>query len=184
MACNGDGLCRPDSLTMPLSHRPVAKKDIPRICSFPQSRDELFFLFPKASFPLDPLLLQATIAERSDSTVVEHEGQVVAFANFYRWESCGTCSIGNVIVSPAVRGRGVGRFLIEKMVALALTKYQAAQVTVSCFNQNVSGLLFYQKLGFQPYAIEERMDIQGNPVALIDMRLLPKKGSSVLRADM
>jgi ribosomal protein S18 acetylase RimI-like enzyme len=157
---------------MPLIHRPVAEIDIQRICTFPQSRDELFFLFPKASFPLEPSLLQATIAQRSDSTVVELEGQVVAFANFYRWETGGVCSIGNVIVSPAVRGRGVGRFLIEQMITLANLKHQAAQVTVSCFNQNMSGLLFYQKLGFQPYAIEERIDIQGNQVALIHMRLL------------
>ena len=156
---------------MPLTHRPVEEKDIQFICGFPQSEDELFFLFPKATFPLIPSQLQDAIAHRSDSTVAELGGEVVAFANFYRWEVGGCCSIGNVIVSPAARGRGVGRYLIEQMIAFAFSKHQAAEVTVSCFNQNVAGLLLYSKLGFQPYAIEERKDKKGNQVALIHMRL-------------
>lgn len=156
---------------MSLTHRPVADKDIQVICGFPQSEDELFFLFPKAEFPLVPSQLQDAIAQRSDSTVVELDGEVVAFANFYRWDAGGCCAIGNVIVSPAARGRGVGRYLMEQMIGLAFSKHQAAEVTVSCFNQNVAGLLLYPILGFQPYAIEERKDKKGNRVALIHMRL-------------
>ena len=156
---------------MSLTHRAVSEKDIQLICSFPQSEDELFFLFPKAEFPLAPSQLQDAIAKRSDSTVVELAGEVVAFANFYRWENGGICSIGNVIVSPATRGRGVGRYLIEQMTSLAFSKHLASEITVSCFNQNVAGLLLYPKLGFQPYAIEERKSWKGNQVALIHMRL-------------
>jgi len=156
---------------MSLSHRPVAEKDIQPICGFPQNEDELFFLFPKAEFPLTPSQLQDAIAQRSDSTVVELDGKVVAFANFYRRETGGIYSIGNVIVSPATRGRGVGRYLLEQMTNLAFSKNLATEVTVSCFNQNVAGLLLYSKLGFQPYAIEERKSWKGNLVALIHMRL-------------
>lgn len=156
---------------MSLTHRAVSEKDIQLICSFPQSEDELFFLFPKAEFPLAPSQLRDAIANRSDSTVVELGGEVVAFANFYRWETGGICSIGNVIVSPAIRGGGVGRYLIEQMTNLAFSKHLASEITVSCFNQNVAGLLLYPKLGFQPYAIEERKNKKGNTVALIHMRL-------------
>lgn len=156
---------------MALTHRPVDENDIQAICSFPQSEDELFFLFPKAAFPLAPSQLKDAIAQRSDSTVVELGGEVVAFANFYRWEAGGCCSIGNVIVSQAARGRSVGHYLIETMIGLAFSKHQAAEVTVSCFNQNVAGLLLYPKLGFRPYGIEERQDKKGNRVALIHMRL-------------
>ena len=156
---------------MSLTHRPVSDKDIRLICGFPQSEDELFFLFPKAEFPLSPSQLQDAIAQRSDSTVVELDGEVVAFANFYPWEVGCCCSIGNVIVSPAARGRGVGSYLIKEMTVLAFSKHLANEVTVSCFNQNVAGLLLYPKLGFQPYAIEERKNRKGNQVALIHMRL-------------
>ena len=156
---------------MSLTQRPVTEKDIQLICGFPQSEDELFFLFPKAAFPLTASQLQNAIAQRSDSTVVELGGEAVAFANFYRWETGGCCSIGNVIVSLVARGRGVGRYLIEQMIGLAFSKHQATEVTVSCFNQNVAGLLLYSQLGFQPYAVEERKDRKGIRVALIHMRL-------------
>lgn len=156
---------------MSLSHRPITENDLQIICGFPRNALELFFLFPKADFPLAPSQLREAIAQRSDSTVVEHDRKVVAFANFYRSETGGVCSIGNVIVSPAARGRGVGSYLIKHMAHLAFSKHLAAEVTVSCFNQNVAGLLLYPKLGFQPYAIEERKNKEGNPVALIHMRL-------------
>lgn len=156
---------------MHLTHRPVEEKDIPLICGFPQSEEELFFLFPKASYPLMPVELKAAVARRRDSTVVEADGEVAGFANFYLWEKGGRCAIGNVIVAPAVRGKGVGRYLIERMIELAFSKHQAVEVTVSCFSLNVAGLLFYPRLGFEPYAIEERRDKKGNPAALIHMRL-------------
>lgn len=154
---------------MPLTHRPVTEQDLPTICTFAQNEDELFYCFPKAAFPLTPAQLQGAIAQRSDSTVVELDGAVVAFANFYRWAQ-GSCAIGNVIVAPAARGRGVGRYLIERMIELAFAKHQAAEVTVSCFNGNVAGLLLYPSLGFRPYAIEERQDRSGMRVALLHLR--------------
>jgi ribosomal protein S18 acetylase RimI-like enzyme len=156
---------------MSLTHRPVAEKDIRAICGFPQNEDELFFLFPKAEFPLATSQLQESIAQRSSSTVVELDGEVVAFANFYRWETHSIFSIGNVIVSSLARGRGIGRYLIVQMINIAFLKYLATEVTVSCFNQNVAGLLLYPKLGFQPYAVEERKNKKENRVALIHMRL-------------
>jgi len=69
---------------MLLTHRPVEERDIRIVCGFPQNEDELFSLFPKAAFPLALPQLQEAIAQRSDSTVVELRGAVVAFANFYR----------------------------------------------------------------------------------------------------
>lgn len=164
---------------MSLSHRPFSTVDIPVICSFPQSEEESFFFFPKATFPLLPTQLQEAIAQRADATVVERCGEVVAFANFYRWQVGGSCAIGNVIVAPSTRGYGVGRYLVEQMIRLAFAKYQAAEVTVSCFNHNTAGLLLYPKLGFQPYAVEERQDKHGKRVALVHMRL-PQPAASNL----
>ncbi len=151
--------------------RPVEERDVPVICSFPQSASELFFLFPKASYPLTPAQLREAIAGRSDATVVEADGKVAGFANFYRWEPGGACSIGNVVVSPAARGKGVGRFLVETMIGLASSRHRATEVNVACFNNNAIGLLLYTTLGFQPFAVEERQDREGNRLALIHMRL-------------
>ncbi|NYS39579.1 GNAT family N-acetyltransferase, partial [Pseudomonas syringae pv. actinidiae] len=33
-------------------HRPLEEKDIPIICELPQNADELFYMFPRATWPL------------------------------------------------------------------------------------------------------------------------------------
>ncbi|MDB6144230.1 MAG: family acetyltransferase [Pseudomonas sp.] len=152
-------------------HRPLEEKDIPVICSLPQSADELFYMFPRATFPLTAAQLRDAIETRSDSTVIEMDGKVVGFANFSRCDFRGRCSLGNVIISPHARSKGVGRYLISCMIEIAFDKHEAKEVTASCFNHNVPGLLFYPKLGFHPYAIEERQDKKGARVALIHLRL-------------
>lgn len=141
------------------------------MCTFPQSADELFFLFPKATWPLTPDQLSRAMAQRFDSTVALLAGEPAAFANFYVRERGGTCAIGNVVVAPRARGRGVGRFLVETMTAKAVRDHAAAEVRISCFNGNVAGLLLYPKLGFAPYAIEPRVDHRGERVALVHLRL-------------
>jgi ribosomal protein S18 acetylase RimI-like enzyme len=154
-----------------LRHRPVQESDIEIICRFPQSAEELFYMFPKAENPLTFDQLKQAIDSRSDSTVVLLEDRVVGFANFYRCEPGVRCDIGNVIVAPDARGQGIGKYLIESMVQIAFTRHTAREVHLSCFNANTTGLLFYRKLGFVPFDIEERADRQGRQVALIHMKL-------------
>lgn len=156
---------------MSVTFRTVQAQNIARICSFARTEEEQFFFFPAATWPLTEEQLQASVDKRSDSTVIELDGVVVGFANFYKWEQAGTCTIGNVIVDPAIRGKGIGARLIEQMIDIARTRHQASEVTLSCFNSNVAGLLLYPKLGFVPYAIEERQDKQGRRLALIHLRL-------------
>ena len=156
---------------MSVTFRAVQAQDIARICGFARTEEEQFFFFPAATWPLTEAQLQASVDKRSDSTVIELDGVVVGFANFYKWEQAGTCTIGNVIVDPQTRGKGIGAQLIKQMIDIARTRHQASEVTLSCFNSNVAGLLLYPKLGFVPYAIEERQDKQGRRLALIHLRL-------------
>lgn len=162
-------------MTVTLSLRPVEARDIPVLCTFAQSADEAFFFFPKCTWPVTPEQLAAAIAQRSDSSVVVEGDEVLAFANFYQWEQGGTCSLGNVLVAPAARGRGVARYLVTQMMGVARQRHQAREMKVSCFNHNTAGLLLYPQLGFIPFGIEERRDQEGKRVALVQMRqcLLP-----------
>lgn len=151
--------------------RAVSEQDIPRICSFARNEQELFFFFPAATWPLTEAQLQDSITQRSDSTVIELDGVVAGFANFMRWEDQGTCTIGNVIVDPQLRGAGMAGKLVRHMIATARNKHRASEVTLSCFNTNVAGLLLYPRLGFTPYAIDEYAGKQGERLALIRLRL-------------
>ena len=154
---------------MNFTHRPVKAEDVKTICAFPQGEQELFFMFPKAHFPLTEEQLHTAISQRFDSTIFEADGTVVGFANLYRAEHNGICCIGNVIVAPSARGKGVARYIIETMTTLCFEKYQANEVQLSCFNENTAGLLLYPKFGFVPFAIEERPAPDGRRSALIHM---------------
>ncbi|PMR77937.1 GNAT family N-acetyltransferase [Billgrantia endophytica] len=150
--------------------RPLVSGDIDKICAMPQSVEELYVFFPKASFPLTAEQLSSAVAQRSDSHVITEGEAVLGFANFYCWGMHERCSIGNVIVASNARGRGIASMLMKHMIELAYEKYCASEVTVSCFNFNVAGLLLYPKLGFKPYDVEERVGPVGNRVALVHMR--------------
>lgn len=158
---------------MPIMHlasRPLEDMDIPVICGFPQGEEELFFMFPKASYPLTPAQLRESVASRTDSTVVERGGEVVGYANLYQCVREEACFIGNVIVSQNARGGGVGRYLLETMADIARVRHQVNEVRVSCFNGNAPALLLYARLGFQPFAMEAREDWKGHRVALMHLR--------------
>ena len=155
---------------MTIVFREVQSQDIAHVCRLPQTEEELFFMFPRASFPLQPSELESAISQRRNSTVALVDESIAGFANFYQWETMGRCSIGNVIVATEDRRRGVAALLIEHMVEVAFTAHQAQEVSVSCFCTNVAGLLLYPKLGFHPYAIEERQSKIGDRLALIHMR--------------
>ena len=151
-------------------HRPVTAQDFPVVCSFAQNEEELFYLFPTATYPLTTDQLARTVAQRSAPTVVEDGGRVVAFADLFRVKYSGYTNIGNVMVAPHARGCGVGSYLIEQMIALAQATFGTRKVRISCFSRNTAGLLLYSKLGFVPYALEERTDWQGERVALLHLR--------------
>lgn len=153
-------------------HRPMEEKDIAAVCALPQNPDELFYMFPRAVYPFTPEQLKASLEQRSDPTVIEMHGEVVGYANFVRCDFRNRCTLGNVIIASQARAKGVGRYLIACMAEIAFDKHEAREVTSSCFNNNVTGLVFYSRLGFRPFSIEERRDKQGAPVALIHLRLL------------
>ncbi|WWL45831.1 GNAT family protein [Pseudomonas parakoreensis] len=101
-----------------LTHRPVTADDVKTLCGFPQGVQELYFMFPKAQYPLTKEQMHTAISQRFDSTAFLANGEFVGFANFYRAEHGGVCCIGNVIVAPYARGQGVARYIVETMTAV------------------------------------------------------------------
>ncbi|QRY79757.1 GNAT family N-acetyltransferase [Pseudomonas sp. PDNC002] len=152
-----------------LQHRPAVAADLDEIVRFPQDADELFYCYPKASWPLTVGQLAAAMAERRGSTVALLDGRVAGFANFYQWQPNEFCALGNMMVAPAARRHGVAQYLIEVMEQLARDQYKARLMKVSCFNANAAGLLLYARLGYQPQGIVERADPQGRRVALVQL---------------
>lgn len=153
------------------THRPLQKKDLKCICAFPQSAEELFYMFPKARYPLTPEQLFDAVRNRRDPLVALVNNVIAGYGNFIEVDRGGHCSIGNLIIEPAHRGKGVASYLIGTFVDMAFQRYAASYVRISCFCHNVAGLLLYYKLGFRPVDLEEREGPDSERVALIHMHL-------------
>ncbi|MBP2314035.1 GNAT family N-acetyltransferase [Azospirillum soli] len=154
-----------------LMHRPLTDADIPRICAFPRDAKELYFLFPRASWPLTPEQVRASLAERRDPTVVLSDGTVVGYANFATFEEGRSASLGNVSVDPSMRRAGVAKYLLHAMIDRAFGHHGLPELVLRCFNTNTPALLLYGKLGFVPVAIEERTAPWNERIALFTMRM-------------
>lgn len=154
-----------------LTCRPLQEKDLEHICTFPLSAEELFYMFPKARYPLTSEQLLDVAKNRHNPSVVLVNGVVAGYGNFIEVHENSYCSIGNLIVKPSERGKGVASCLINAFVDIAFQRHAANYVRISCFNHNVAGLLLYYKLGFRPVDMEERRDQDGKRVLLIHMHL-------------
>lgn len=81
-----------------LSHRTVEVSNLKKLCQLPKDEEELFFMFPKAEYPLTESQLESAINSRLDSTVILFNDIIVGFANFYEVKKSQYASIGNVVV--------------------------------------------------------------------------------------
>lgn len=153
-----------------LKHRFIEKRDLRQICQFPQNAEELFFMFPKAEYPLTESQLESAINSRFDSTVILFNDIIVGFANFYEVKNSQYASIGNVVVDANYRNLGIGKYLIQTMEQIAIEKYSVSEFHLACFNTNTKGILLYSKLGYIPYETEKWLSPQNESLALIKMK--------------
>ncbi|WP_252274265.1 GNAT family N-acetyltransferase [Pseudomonas subflava] len=139
-----------------LDHRPALADDLDEVLRFASSADELFYAFPRADWPLTREQLAAAHAERRGNTLALLEGRSAGFANFYQSEPGDYCALGNLMIAPWARGRGVASYLVEAMERQALDDFDARELRVACFCDNTAGLLLYARLGYQPCGLVER----------------------------
>ena len=150
-----------------MESRKATDKDFATVCRFPRSARELFYMYPQGDFPLTEEQLAAVSAQRSDPTVVLCDGKVAGYANFYDVAPGNYCAIGNAVVSPRLRGRGIGEYLIRTMERFAREKHGATEIRLSCFSTNTRGILLYTKMSYLPREVEQRTDRRGRRHALL-----------------
>ncbi|MET0108755.1 MAG: GNAT family N-acetyltransferase [Candidatus Thiodiazotropha sp.] len=140
------------------------------IISLFTSPDEFYLIYPSGSWPFDKVQLKRLAKERSDFTVVLDNKQIIGFANLYTSIAGDRYFIGNLVISDAYRGQGIGRRLVRHMCDRIFDRY-ASTVYISVFTDNTPALLLYASLGFKPYDIERRKTPNGDSAALLHMRL-------------
>lgn len=150
-----------------MNFRPAQEQDLARVAGFATTADELFFVHPTATFPLTAQQLLPNFQQRKGNTVILHQDQVAGFANYINVIEGDSATIGNVIIDPAQRGRGIGKDLLTEMARHAKASYGVTRTVIPCFNTNTAGLHFYHSLGYVPFKGEPRTDWKGDAVFLI-----------------
>ncbi len=152
--------------------RSAVETDYPEICKLIKSREELLWVYPAGRYPLTVSQLEDLAQKRIELTVAIVDGKVAGFADFYDLQLGKTVFIGNLIVGKKYRGYGLGKSLVVHMTEKAFEKYEVPEVRLSVYSENSRALLLYSRLGFVPYAIDERVKSDGQRLALIHMRMM------------
>ncbi len=95
------------------------------------------------------------------------DGGVVGFAQAL--VRTPTIHLARIIVSPAGRGKGVGKILCEQLIQRVCLEHQPEQITLNVFSHNTVAINLYKSLGF---AITSKQEDEG----LIGMVFVPSKG--------
>lgn len=151
--------------------RTSTANDYPIIAAFPQSEEELFFMFPSAVYPLTAEQIEENVKKRWCPTVVLYGDEVVGFANLYGYEEGKQCSLGNVIVSREHRGAGAAECLIKHMIVRAKEELKVPRLVLTCHHTNPRGLLFYKKMNFVPYGLSKMVNRKQEIVVGIQMEI-------------
>ncbi len=85
------------------------------------------------------------------------EGKLVGMAGFYRDQGLKTRHKGHVwgvYVTPAARGKGVGRALMQKLLERAPTVKGVRQILISVTATQTAAIKLYRSLGFERFGLE------------------------------
>ncbi len=85
-------------------------------------------------------------------TAMDEAGRVIGhlFIRYPDEKDRRTVRFGFVILDPALRGRGMGREMLEAAVGYARENLKAARITLGVFADNKSALSCYGSVGFHP----------------------------------
>lgn len=155
---------------MKFSFRNIEKTDFSEVCKLPQTEEELFFMFPKANFPLTQEQLVENLKTRFNPTVFLDDNVIIGFANFYEMKENESCWIGNLILQADYRRKGIGRLIVQTMEEQAKLNYNMREINIACFNNNLSALRMYHRLGYTPFEMEERSGRNDTCHVLIKMK--------------
>ncbi len=106
---------------------------------------------PGVPYPLAPdAFAQALqLPQRPGWVLLDAHGHCIGFGQYWP-TSPGTLHLGRIIVSPQARGRGLGRALMQALMAQALQSAAVERLTLRVYRDNVAAVTLYRDLGFQP----------------------------------
>ncbi len=106
------------------------------------------------------------VLDRSFVLIALSEGEVVGLLDLQAGQREDDCHSGRfgVSVGSRVRGRGIGRRLVERAVADVKPWPGFCRIELECVSWNLAGIALYQSLGFQVEGIRRKaVNFRGRP---------------------
>ena len=157
--------------------RPATADDAVAVCEIYNQgiEDRLATLETELRTPQERRDWMAARSERHPVVVAEHEGQVIGWGSlnvFNARPAYRHVADFSVYVERAWRGKGVGRVLLERLVALG-REHGYHKLVLSAFPVNAAGVALYERLGFRTVGIyKEQGLLDGRWVDTIIMEKL------------
>lgn len=129
--------------------------DIPLILGFIRDLAEYEHLSDCVQAGEDDLRRHLFQEKRAEVLMCDYQGEPAGFAlffhNFSTFLGKPGIYIEDIFVKPAVRGRGLGTRLFQRIAELAVER-QCGRLEWACLNWNEASIGFYQSLGAVPLA--------------------------------
>ena len=130
--------------------QPAALEDLEIVLSWVRTPESLkLWGGPALTFPpLAPRIWQEMNASPQNTfSFVDQGGNIAGFGQIFFHEPQ-TVHLARIIVSPAVRGKGVGRLLCQQLIRAGITNYRASECTLNVYKDNAPAVSLYLSLGF------------------------------------
>ncbi|HSI58241.1 MAG TPA: GNAT family protein [Ideonella sp.] len=126
----------------------------------PDARACMRWAGPRVSFPFSAagLPAQLAVAGGQSSFLDEGDGSPAGFGQHWV-ATAGAVHLGRVIVAPAMRGWGLGVVLCRLLMAQAVARTGASEVTLRVYRDNLVALRTYTGLGFVPVEAESDVTV-------------------------
>ena len=131
--------------------RPAILADVPAILGFVREL-AAFEREPDGVEATEPMLAAALFGERpaAEAVIAEADGVAAGFAlffhNFSTWTGRRGLYLEDLYVTPAARGRGVGKALLRHLAQVATTR-GCARFEWSVLDWNADAIAFYRSVG-------------------------------------
>jgi ribosomal protein S18 acetylase RimI-like enzyme len=105
---------------------------------------------PKVSYPFSAAELPQLLAVPGSSSycLASERSVPLGFGQFWPRPG-GVIHLLRIIVSPTLRGKGLGRELCGQLIARALATAPAHSLTLNVYRENERAVALYERLGFQ-----------------------------------
>ena len=130
--------------------RPATPHDLTAVLAWIHSPLDLrLWGGPLLTYPPDEVKTWREICadEHNTFALVDSAGTLAGFGQTFPRPS-EAVHLGRVILSPAVRGQGLGRVLVRALIASAQERFHPAAITLNVYRDNLPAVQLYRSLGF------------------------------------